>query len=408
MQKRRVKYYQLSYVGMSCLLLLVFIFAACSSSNGSTNKDNSSSATKSPGSSSSTDVSVNVTADAVTPPTKVTLGSQPCPAVVSAPSYWDPIIGTQSGVSAVSRVTCANLVGNPTLQALILVGYQGTGNVADVYVYDKITDPHPQQLFKLQNLYKGDARISGYNTILTAEVDQNSSVNKNAGGAQQLDLFREFKWSDGAGTFTPVPFPGLFPVLTRYQAETDQQQVNQGHQPWQLSASMTAQALAANLLKWAPGASATIIQGGGQQDLNAVVDVKSPNPGGGTIRVSMSRLEGNRNGGIWIATGVTSQGLSITSPAANDRLTSPVNVAGTSTAFEGKAGTIHILDHTETDIGHADVQPSQGMGNVTYTATVSYNSTFKMGTQEGIVALYLLSNADGSIAAAVMVKVLLG
>jgi hypothetical protein len=309
----------------------------------------------------------------------------------------------------VSRVTCANLIGNPTLQALILVGYQGAGNVVDVYVYNKITDPLPQQLFKLQNLYKGDAKVGGYNTILTAEVDQNSSVNKNAGGtnAQQPDLFREFKWSDGAGTFAPVPFPGLFPVLTRYQAETDQRQVNQGHQPWQLSASMTAQALAANLLQWA-NAPATIVQGGGKQDIGAIVDVKSPNPGGGTIRVSMSRLEGNRNGGIWIATSVTAQGLSITSPAANERLTSPVNVAGTSKAFEGKAGTIRILDHTETDIGHADVQPAQGMGNTTYTATVSYNSTFKTGTQEGIVALYLTSNADGSIAAAVMIKVLLG
>lgn len=407
MQKRQVKYCQLSYAGMSCLLLLVFILAACSSSNGSTNKGNSSSATKSSGS-SSTDVSVNVTADAVTPPPKVTLGSQPCPAVVSTPSYWDPIIGTQSGVSAVSRVTCANLIGNSTLQALILVGYQGTGNVMDVYVYDKITNPHPQQLFKLQNLYKGDAKVSGYNTILTAEVDQDSSVNKNAGSAQQPDLFREFKWSDGAGTFVPVPFPGLFPVLTRYQAEADQQQVNEGHQPWQLSASMTAQALAANLLKWAPDAPATIIQGGGQQDLNAVVDVKSPNPGGSTIRITMTRLYGNRNGGIWVATGVATPGVSINVPRPNDRLSSPVNVSGVSQAFEGKAGTIHILDHTGSDIGHADVQPSQGMGKVTYKATVSYNSSFKMGTQEGIVALYVPSNADGSIAAAVLVKVLLG
>jgi hypothetical protein len=408
MQKSQIKSSKLSCIGMSCLLSLVFILAACNSSNGSTNKSNSNPATKTPGSSSSTNVSVNITADVVTPSPQVTLGTQPCPAAVSSTSYWNSIVGTQSGVNAVSRVTCANMIGNSTLQALILVGYQGTGNVIDVYVYDKITDPHPQQLFKLQNLYKGDAKISGYNTILTAEVDQNSSVNKNAGRGQQPDLFREFKWSDGVGTFVPVPFPGLFPVLTRYQAEADQQQVNQGHQPWQLSASMTAQALAANLLKWAPDAPATIVQGGGKQDIGAVVDVKHPYPAGGTIRVNMSRLEGNRNGGIWIVTSVTSQGMSITSPAANERLTSPVNVAGTSKAFEGKAGTIRILDHTETDIGHADVQPAQGMGNTTYTATVSYNSTFKTGTQEGIVALYLPSNADGSIAAAVMIKVLLG
>jgi len=393
-----------------CLLLITLAFASCSPIGGSTNNaGNKNSSPTQSAKDGSTNVSPNVTADAVTPAPQVKLGAQPCPAVVSNPTHWDAIIGTQSGVSAVSRVTCANLIGNPTLQALILVGYQGTGNVVDVYVYNNITSPSPTQLFKLQNLYKGDARIGGYNTILTAEVDQNSSVNKNTGGAnaQQPDLFREFKWSDGAGTFAAVPFPGLFPVLTRYQAETDQQQVNQGHQPWQLSASMTAQALAANLLKWAPNAPATIVQGGGKQDIGAIVDVKHPNPGG-TIRVTMTRLYGNRNGGIWIATGVTTPGMSIDVPKKNDRLTSPVNVAGMSKAFEGKAGTIRILDHTETDIGHADVQPAQGMGNTTYTATVSYNSTFKTGTQEGIVALYLISNADGSIAGVVMIKVLLG
>ena len=38
---------------------------------------------------------------------------------------------------------------------------------------------------------------------------------------------------------------------------------------------------------------------------------------------------------------------------------------------------------------------------------VAYTSTFKNGSEEGIVVLYAISNADGSIAAAVMVKELL-
>ncbi|WP_220205270.1 hypothetical protein [Reticulibacter mediterranei] len=308
-------------------------------------------------------------------------------------------------MSAVGRVTCANLIGNATLQALILVGYQGTGNVIDIYVYNNITSPSPTQIFKLQNLYKGDARISGYNTIITAEVDQDSSDNKNAGGNNELhpDLFREFKWSNGAGTFVQIAFPGIFPVLTRYQAEDDQQQVNQGHQPWQISASMTAQALVANLLKWSPDSPATITRGGGEHDVEAAVDVTNKSPGGGTIHVAMSRLYGKVSN-IWVSTAVTSDGMSITAPAAYERLVSPANVTGTSKAVGGKSGTIHIFDHTQTDIGHADVQPSQGNGSV----TVSYNTTFKTGTQEGTVALYRPGSTDGSIAAAVIVKVLLG
>src|SRR5258705_3473346 len=35
-------------------------------------------------------------------------------------------------------------------------------------------------------------------------------------------FFREFKWSGGANTFVQVTFPGIFPDLTRYQAEADQ------------------------------------------------------------------------------------------------------------------------------------------------------------------------------------------
>src|SRR2546425_565607 len=99
---------------------------------------------------------------------------------------------------------------------------------------------------------------------------------------------REFQWSDGAGTLIPVAFPGIFPDLTRYQAETAQAAVNQGHQPWRLSATQTAQTLAAQLLHWKPNAPTSILSGGGNSDLNAVVTVKSTNPGSGTITVVLS------------------------------------------------------------------------------------------------------------------------
>jgi len=292
---------------------------------------------------------------------------------------------------------------------LITVRYDGTGQVLDVYVYNNITDPSPTQIFKLQNLYKGNARISGYNTLLTAEVDQDSSVNKHVSSNATLtqDLFREFKWSDGAGTLIPVTFPGIFPDLTRYQAETAQAQVNQGHQPWRLSAIQTAQALAANLLHWTPNAPATILSGGGNSDLNAVVTVKSTNPGSATITVTLSRLEGNSKGNIWEATSVTSPDLSLAIPTDRDLLTSPITVKGTGNAFEGKVGKIIVLDHLYTDIGHAWVQGDAGNGSTSFSISVAYNSTFKSGIQEGVLALYSYSSADGSISGAAMVKEML-
>jgi len=354
--------------------------------------------------------SAKPTVTTTTSPTPVVrLGAHPCPDAVKGPAHWTAIIAPTTS-SKVESVSCANLKGIPSLQALVTVRYDGSGAILDVCAYDHITDPSPVQLFKLQNLTKGDAKISDYNTVMIAEVDPNSSINAGKPNANLTqDLFREFKWSDAAGTLVPVAFPAIFPDLTRYQAEADQAQVNQGHQPWKLSATLTAQALAASqsLLKWNPNAPATIVSGGGMHDINAVVNVKSTNPGGGTITVTMSRLEQNNNGGIWEVTSVATAGMSITAPHDRDRLTSPVTVTGTGNAFEGKIGKVIILDHLYTNIGQSDANGAIGNGSTTFSSSVTYNSTFKTGIQEGVVVLYSYSNADGSIAGAVMVKEML-
>jgi len=389
---------------VTLFLFIVLALAACSGPGGS------SGSASTPTASSTTTVGKATVTPTTTP--QIQLGKQTCPDAVKAPSHWDAIIPTQANVNKVESVLCGNLVGNPSLQALVTVRANGTGAVLDVYVYNHITDPNPAQIFKLQNLYKGDARISGYNTVLTAEVDQASSVNKNSisNAALVQDLFREFKWSDGAGTLVPVTFPGIFPDLTRYQAETAQQEVNQGHQPWRLSATQTAQALATstNLLKWNANSPATIVSGGGQHDVDAVVNVKNTNVVSGSIIVTLSRLEGNSNGGIWEATSVTSKGMSITSPQERNRLSSPTAVTGSGNAFEGVIGRVFVLDHLYADIGHADAKGATGNGNTTFSTNVNYTSTFKNGSEEGVLVLYSYSNADSSISGAVMVKEMLG
>ena len=85
------------------------------------------------------------------------------------------------------------------------------------------------------------------------------------------DLFREFKWSASANTLVQTVFPGIFPDLTRYQAEADQESVDQGHQPWKLSATMVAGSLASSLLTWSASSPTTLLSGGGVHDVSAVV-----------------------------------------------------------------------------------------------------------------------------------------
>ncbi len=338
-------------------------------------------------------------------------GPQPCPDAVKATAHWDAIIPTQNGVTHVEKVMCGYLTDNSTLQALVTVRYQGSGQLLDVYVYNNITSPSPSQLFKLQSLYKGDARISVYNTLLTTEVDQHSSINAGKSDAEmKRDLFREFQWFNGAGTLVPVSFPGMFPDLTRYQAEDDQVHVNQGQDTWKLNAAEVAKHMAINahLLNWPHNIQAVVVSGGSPNDDNAMVTLKNPTQPGNTIHVSLERLEKNMNKGIWEVVAVTADNISIMTPKSRDILASPMNVTGTGNAFEGVIGTVDILDHVYTPIGHAQVTGAIGNGKTTFSTAVSYTTTFKGGKQDGVVVLYATNNAGSSTRAAVMIKELLG
>ncbi|MHB8599071.1 MAG: hypothetical protein ACYDER_19940 [Ktedonobacteraceae bacterium] len=380
------------FVLSSLFCLLLCIFSSCSSgSSNSATPTSGHSATPTSGSGNKT---------ATTTP-EINLGTQPCPVAVKSPAYWDAIIGTQSSVSQVGQVDCGNLIGQPSLQALIVVDYAGSGHIVDVYVYNNITAAAPQQIFKLQNLYKGEARISGYNTLLTGEVDQGSSINRGkSNAAYTVDLFREFKWSDAVGTLVQVSFPGIYPDLTRYQAETDQGLVNQGQDGWKLSASQVALNLAEHLLGWSASSATTVVSGGGSSDADAVVTVHSANSSAGTITVTMSRLEGNTNGGIWIVTDVAATGLSITLPAIRDSISSPITIAGTGTAFAGVIGIVQVLDHLYNAIGHAPAKVSSGSNS--FSTSVTYTTSFH-GVQEGLIVLLAENNAG-----AIMEKELIG
>jgi hypothetical protein len=331
-----------------------------------------------------------------TPTPGVTQGPQNGPAAMSDPAYWDRILGTTGTERKVEGVSFANVLGNPTLQALVTVRHSTANRTLDVYVFDKITNANPVQLFKLPGLVKGDAKISYYNSVMTAEVDRNSTLNAGKSSGQWTpDLFREFAWNQGAGTLVQVAIPGIFPDLTRYQAEADQASVNQGHQPWKNDPAQEARALAVQLLKWSPNASASIVSGGGPQDVDAVVQVQSLNPGGMTINVTLSRLEGNISD-MWVVIGVTSGNglLIITTPVKGDRLTSPTTVTGTGSTFEGVIGQAFVLDHLYTPIGQAQVSGASN-GKTTFSTTINFTSSFQGGTQEGIVVVYMYSQAVG-------------
>jgi hypothetical protein len=348
-----------------------------------------------------------------TPPPEqgVVWGPQACPAGIGSPAHWDAILGTRGSDSKVEGVSCANVLGNPSLQALVTVRHSNAHSTLDVYVFNNITSAKPAQLFKLSGLVQGDAKISGYNSVMTAQVDQNSSANAGKSASQWArDLFREFAWNAGKGTLVQVVFPGIFPDLTRYQAEADQALVNHGQDTWKNNPKQVALQLGKKFFGWTLPSTATLTSGGGAKDVYATVKIVENAPGTKppTINVILSRLEGNTHN-MWVAIAVESGSGVLTSVGSRSLVASPVRLEGTGSAFEGDIGEAYILDHLYAVVGHAHLIgiPGLGMGMSPYSAQVSYDTTFKQGPQEGVVEVQLTNPIGIGPHATVMVKVLL-
>jgi hypothetical protein len=69
-------------------------------------------------------------------------------------------------------------------------------------------------------------------------------------------------------------------------------------------------------------------------------------------------------------------------------------------------GKAFVLDYLYTTIGQAQVTGASN-GKTSYSTTITFNSSFLGGTQEGVVVVYMYSQADGSIASAAMQMVIL-
>ncbi|MGZ6386883.1 MAG: hypothetical protein ACXWOL_15810 [Ktedonobacteraceae bacterium] len=341
-------------------------------------------------------------------PSGILFGSQPCPSAVQSGAHWEMILGI-SAAQKVEGVMCGYLMGVPSLQAVVMVRYGGTASLLDINVYTNIMSTHPPRIFRLQGLPHGDVSISNYNTLLVGEIELKTGQQSGVSTTQvQQDLYREFKWSDGAGTLVQIAFPGLYPDLTRYQAEFEQRQVNtgQGYQQWRLSAVTTAQYFAEFVLRWDSNTPTTVISGGGTHDAKAIILLKNASAGSATIQLSLSRLELNTNGGIWEVTDVATNGMTIASPQNAQQLTSPIQVTGVDTAFARKPTTIKVFDHDLTEIGQAAVNQSNSSSKSNIATSISFSSNFQGETQEGIIALYAYTG-NHIIVGAIMVKELL-
>lgn len=174
-------------VGPLVFLALSLMLSACD--QGSGNGNESATGTPTPPVATATTAAIQ-------------LGPQPCPAAVQAASHWNAIVGA-SATNVVEGVICGYLMGVPSLQAVVKVRHGGANFVLDIGVYTAITSAKPVRIFALTGLLQGDSSFSNYNTLLTGQVDPNSSRNTGHPSPEQVvDLYREFKWPSRASTQT--------------------------------------------------------------------------------------------------------------------------------------------------------------------------------------------------------------
>ena len=133
-------------IGTSLVLfLLIPAVAACGSVSGNTHAIGTPVVTVRTASTQS-----------VTP--RTSFGVQRCPGETADPAYWMRIIGTNIDNEHVESVSCANIMGSSSLQALVTDRRSNTGHWLDVYVFHNINATSPAQIFHIFGLVKGQQK----------------------------------------------------------------------------------------------------------------------------------------------------------------------------------------------------------------------------------------------------------
>lgn len=260
---------------------------------------------------------------------------------------------------------------------LVQVSNDGAQSPLDVYVYGcamRNHTPNLSLLFIQRGLLQGSVAVSPENTLITGSLDTTLSAETIALlQPQQQNVYREYAWQNGA--FVQQLFPGFYPVASRSEAVSLQQQSSSGQVlPW-TDPLATAQQMARDLLKWSNNnMNATLLSNDG---ITAQVQLIQQSPGL-QATVTLKRLVQQNSAGLWFVVSAQSPGLTLSLPTAQgapsfNALTSPAKITGTGALKDGQMTGV-LFDHTLTLLPAVDSSAAinvDSSGN--YTGTLSYS-----------------------------------
>lgn len=393
-QQRFLRFDRSSIAGVILLCCLMILPSACTSPFFSPSQ---SGYNETPTLTNSPTPAVSPT-PSVKPPT-ITLQVVGCPTLSI---NWDSLIGTRANVNKVQKVTCANLEGNGSLQALVNVRYYTPDAKLDFYVYDNLSGA-PTQRFKAQGLIDGDTQISPTGTITTAEIGISGL------SSAVPDLFKEYKWN--GTTFGQILFPGLYPDVTHYQAEKSQalyisQGGASGNESWRTSGVLVAEHLALSVFRW-PNVTKTVVKNNLVDPI--IVQITNNGPGGGGFIATLNHLDGPLTNILEITSVKSTNGsVSLTNPVVGTQVSSPVSVQGNYVASGSILGRVVLYDNTYVTVGDTGaLRSSLTTGSASFSVAIPYTLNAR-GVQEGVIAFFSTTqNNTAFINQAVMMKVFL-
>ena len=289
--------------------------------------------------------------------------------------------------------------------ALVSVDNGDAQHSLDIYIYGCATrqhTPHLVSLFTQRGLPQGSISISSANTLVLGQLDTNLSAQA-AIMVQPLqqNIYREYQWVNGA--FVQLVFPSLYPVSSRSEAETLQQQANGGQSlPWS-DPLTTAEQMAKDLFKWPSSSLQDSVLS--KNATTAQVQLVQQNPTE-QITVTLERLVQQNSTGLWFVTAASSTGIALTQPQKGSTITSPTVLKGNGGLTDGQT-TVTLFDHTLTPLSQLN-NPTLNVDTSGFiTGTTFY--TNNAHDQQGLLLLQSQppsgSTETGQI---LLLKVLLG
>jgi len=253
---------------------------------------------------------------------------------------------------------------------LVPVTHSGAQHILDIYVYGCLLQKHGPaltQLFKQQGLMQGIVVITQANTLSISTPYPTFTATGTTESSLQ-DINREYAWHNGA--FVQIPFPGLYPVTSRIEAEELQNQEDQAQNVLWADPLQTTAQMATNIFHWNSTQLAVSLLDQSASIAHVLLVQHTPYF---KVSVTLQRLIQPGDGGLWFVTQAQTAGIALDQSQLQAPIASPMPIQGMMTPASG-ATTVILFDHTLTQIPLLNKQAVVIQNNGMYRGSLFYTN----------------------------------